>query len=330
MSKVNSRKQFRKKRNKKKRILLFVLLPLLICLGIGSYFYSEYRTGLNLAQSVSANGEDDIEFYGVEDLTGKINVLLLGVDARDANEPSRTDTIMIAQYDPDTKTSKVISIMRDTYLEIPGYGFYKVNTANALGGPDLLRQTIKHNFNLDIQYYALVNFDGFSQLIDTAFPNGIEIEVEKTMSRDIGLTLNEGLQTLNGKELLGYVRFRKDAESDFGRVRRQQQVMETLTDELVSVHGLLKSPRLIGTIQPYIQTNITNSTILGIATSLLLSENIAIDTLRIPADDTFENKTYPGAGMVLDINLEQNKQILHDFLDGKLPTEETPTEEIIQ
>lgn len=315
MKTTNQKTRVSKRKTKKKRKFLFFLIPFLLIAGAGAYFIYEYQAGLKLSQSVAAIDED-IEFNGVSDLTGKVNVLLLGVDARENEEVSRTDTIMIAQYDPEQNTTKLVSIMRDTYINIPNYGQYKINSANALGGPELLRQTISENFGVDVQYYALVNFEAFSQVIDTAFPDGVEVEVEKAMEKNIGIRLEPGLQKLNGEQLLGYVRFRADAESDFGRVRRQQEVMEILTNELVSVQGVLKSPRLLGTIQPYIQTNIDNPTVLSIASSLLLSDNMEVDTLRVPVDDSFEDRRYPNAGLVLEIDVEKNKQEIQNFLSG--------------
>ncbi len=91
---------------------------------------------------------------GVKDENGRINILLLGVDSR-GEEKSRTDSMMIAQVDPKTNETKIVSLMRDMYVQIPGYKGYKLNTAFYLGGPELLRQTIKENFGIDVQYLWL-------------------------------------------------------------------------------------------------------------------------------------------------------------------------------
>src|SRR5690606_27198972 len=154
-------------------------------------------------------------------------------DAR-GEERSRADTIMMAQYHPDKGTYKLISFMRDMYVDIPGHGKNKINAALALGGPELLRKTIKENFDVEIQYYSIIDFEGFVHLIDEAFPNGVEVEVEKRMSANIGVTLEPGLQRLDGEHLLGYVRFRQDAVGDFGRVERQQKVMKEVASQFTS------------------------------------------------------------------------------------------------
>ncbi|ALF10899.1 LCP family protein [Parageobacillus thermoglucosidasius] len=311
----NKRNASRLKRRKKKKklLMLFFLIIVLLFLGILLYIFVEYQQSLKNSQNGSSLQHENIKFNGVRNKSGKINILLLGIDAR-GKEKSRADTIMIAQYDPEAKKFKIASIMRDSYVYIPGHGKNKINAAHAYGGPELLRKTIKNNFDIDIEYFILVDFKGFTKAIDKAFPEGIEINVEKEMSKGIGVTLHPGVQKLHGKELLGYVRFRKDAESDFGRVRRQQEVLKQIIDEFISIKGIVKLPSVIGTIQPYILTNIEYKQALSILTSFLSSDTKNIDFFRIPVDESFEDVTYPQVGAVLDIDIEQNKKALKEFL----------------
>lgn len=95
--------------------------------------------------------------------------------------------------------------MRDSYVPIPGHGTHKINAAFADGGPELLRQTIQQDFGVNIQYYAIIDFQGFVHVIDAAFPNGVLVNVPEEMSQNIGVSLHPGLQRLNGKQMLGYV-----------------------------------------------------------------------------------------------------------------------------
>jgi LCP family protein required for cell wall assembly len=313
-------------KKKRRKILISFLVLFLVILGIGGYSVYQYYQGLKLASedfdSNKDNGDQDVEFNGVPAPDGKTNVLLLGVDSR-GEEVSRTDTIMIAQYDSDTNKAKVVSLMRDMYVEIPGHQNYKINTAFFLGGPELLRQTIKHNFGIDIQYYAIVDFKGFEESVDVLAPKGIEIDVEKAMSKWIGVSLKPGVQDLDGKELLGYARFRQDAEGDFGRVRRQQQVVNALKDELISFTGVTKIPKLVGTVTPYIDTNMQNRAILGIMSDFILNPSGDVETLTIPVKDSYWDATYQHAGAVLEIDLQQNTQELQAFLHGN--TTKTPS-----
>lgn len=305
-----------KKQKKRKKWKIFLTIILIFVLAIFAYAYYQYKSGVNQSLKKVKNpiSEENYEFNGVKDRYGGVNILLLGSDSR-GEERARTDTIMIANYHPDNKTYKLISIMRDSYVEIPGYGKNRINTAFTKGGPDLLRQTILQNFDIDIQYYAIVDFEGFVQLIDTAFPEGVEVDVEKKMSKNIGVTLQPGMQRLNGKQLLGYVRFRHDAEGDFGRVQRQQKVIKELGSELTSISTIPKLPKLLGVLMPYMNTNMDTGDILYIGKDFLSKKNREIKTLRIPVDGAWQNARINGAS-VLTIDLEKNKTAIQEFLSN--------------
>jgi polyisoprenyl-teichoic acid--peptidoglycan teichoic acid transferase len=309
------RKSKKKKRGRK--VILVLLLLIFSLLGYAGFqFYSGYK------MAGDDKLQEDYKFNGVKDKDGKVNVLLLGVDSR-GEEKSRTDTMMLAQIDPKTNETKLVSFMRDIYVEIPGYQNYKLNTAFYLGGPELLRKTIKHNFDIDIQYFMVVDFKGFEQSVDVLAPDGIEMDVEKAMSENIGVSLQPGVQNLNGKELLGYARFRADAEGDFGRVERQQKVINALKDEVLSIGGVTKLPKMAGSIQPYIQTNMSKLDQISIAKDILLSNSSDMDKLTIPVEGSYGFGSYSGVGSVLDINFEENIQALKDFLNGKSSDEVT-------
>jgi LCP family protein required for cell wall assembly len=203
--------------------------------------------------------------------------------------------------------------MRDMYVDIPGHGQNRINSALAYGGPELLRQTIKENFDIDIKYYSIVDFEGFVHLIDEAFPRGVEIDVEKRMSANIGVTLEPGLQRLDGEHLLGYVRFRQDAVGDFGRVERQQKVMKEVAGQFTSLQTITKLPKLIGVVTPFVNTNMDTGDILYIGKDFLSKDNRNVETLRVPVDGTFENQRINGAA-VLGIDKEANKAAIHEFL----------------
>lgn len=310
-----NQRQIRHKKKKKKKIVRGFFLLLVLTFGFVGYVVYQYYTGLQAAgEGFDNNGVSDFDGAKVDE-QGRINVLLLGVDSR-GEEKSRTDTIMIAQYDPKQGTAKLVSVMRDTYVEIPGYKNYKINTAYFLGGPELLRKTLEENLGVDLHYYALVDFKGFQQVVDTLAPNGIEIDVEQSMSKNIGVSLEPGVQMLDGAELLGYARYRADAKGDFGRVERQQEVINALKDELISVNGVTKLPKLIGTVQPYIETNVDGTEVLGILKDFILNTPEDIETMTIPIEGSYTNESYSHAGSVLEIDMEENKAALDEFLNG--------------
>ncbi|GAB2572398.1 LCP family protein [Gracilibacillus alcaliphilus] len=307
----------RHERKPKKRKWIFLLLFIFACAtAVGVYTVTQYYQGLSEAEEgrYKDDGTTFDPFHGAEPQFGEINILMIGSDTR-GDERGLSDTIMIAHYNQQTHDIKIASIMRDTYVEIPDHGMQKINAAFAFEGPELLRQTLKHNFDIDINYYAVVDFDGFIKIADIIAPDGIEVDIPHQMSEGIGMTLHPGKQVLHGEELLGYVRFRKDEESDFGRVRRQQEVMTKLKDEAISIHSFMKLPKLLGVADPYIDTNVDNKTILSIGKGLIAGSEHPMETLRIPVENSYQNAR-TDVGAVLEVDIEQNKQALQEFLSG--------------
>lgn len=310
------RQQARRGRRKKKRFRLRGLLLLLFIavIALGIYVFVQFQSGSKLAEEteqipVTFNGDPENEDFE--------NILVLGVDTR-GEEKSRTDTMMLMTHDKKTDEVKLTSFMRDIYADIPGYQSYKLNTAYYLGGVDLLADTLRGMFGIEIQHYALIDFKNFEQLVDIAAPDGVEIDVEKDMSEKIGVSLTAGTHQLNGKELLGYARFRADNEGDFGRVRRQQQVLAAMKDQLVSVSSIPKYPKLAGAVQGYIQTDIPSADQVKLAVQLAMSGGNDLDRLTIPVKNGYSYGSYSHAGSVLEINLEQNRQALAEFLSQTL------------
>ena len=300
------------KKPKRKKWKTFVLILFLLLTGTLAYSYYQFKQGVSQSKEKADSNTVEYEFNGDKDPYGGTSILLLGSDAR-GKEHSRADTIMVAQYHPERGTYKLLSIMRDTYVDIPGHGKHKINAAFALGGPELLRQTIKENFDIDLQYYSIIDFEGFVHLIDEAFPKGVEIEVEKAMSEYIGVTLEPGLQRLDGEHLLGYVRFRHDAVGDFGRVERQQKTMQVLADQFMNFQTVAKLPKLVGVMTPFVNTNMATKDILYIGKDFISAKNRDIETLRIPVDGSYQDRRISGVGSVLEVDFEKNKQAIHEF-----------------
>ncbi|QGQ48259.1 LytR family transcriptional regulator [Metabacillus sediminilitoris] len=309
-----------KKKRKRVRVRwgrVFGALLLLCIFIIGVYSVYQYIQGTVEANNKSfKNDKGNYSFQGKNDEIGAVNVLLLGSDSR-GEKQARTDTIMVAHYDQRTHTVKLISFMRDMYTSIPGHGKGKLNAAYAYGGPELLRETITENFNLDINYYAIVDFKGFEEAVDILVPDGIQVDVPHVMSSGIGMELEKGKQILHGKELLGYVRFRQDRLSDFGRVQRQQEVVSKIMEESISIDNVAKLPKLLGILNSYVNTNMDTSTLFTIGKDIVTKKSGDLETLRIPEDGTFQNKRYEDNGEVLEVDFQQNKEALKEFLVGE-------------
>jgi LCP family protein required for cell wall assembly len=201
----------------------------------------------------------------------RVNVLLLGVDQRPAEEgPWRSDTMIIATVDPKTMTAGAISIPRDLYVEVPGYGDQRVNMAHFLGdaydypggGPALAMKTIEYNLGIPIHYYVRVNFQGFRDVIN--YLGGITIDVEQEIwdyrypDGQYGYTtvhIPAGRQLMNGRMALQYARTRHGG-TDFDRLRRQQQVIMAVRDKALRLDLLPKIPTLASTMGYTVKTSL--------------------------------------------------------------------------
>lgn len=309
MAATKKRKRIRWTRVSAALILLSIFL-------VGLFTIFQYIEGtIQTINQPLKKAEANNSFQGEKNKLDEVNVLLLGSDSR-GEEAARTDTIMVAHYNPKTHDVKIISLMRDMLVSIPEHGQQKLNAAYTYGGPELLRQTIQMNFGLDIHHYAIVDFKGFEKGVDLLVPDGIEVDIPYTMSHGIGMTLEEGTQQLHGKELLGYVRFRQDRLSDFGRVQRQQEVISKLKDEAVSLQSVVQLPDLLKILNTYIDTNIDTPTLLTIGKDILTNKTGEVETIRIPEDGSFTNERFEDIGEVLDVDLEQNKKVIDQFLEA--------------
>ena len=307
----NRRSMRRKRKFRYGRFIMTILFLLLI--GISVFSFVQYKAGQKLASTVE---QEDIEFSG-DPLDVKNpsieNVLVLGVDTR-GEEQSRSDTMMLVSWNKETDEVNVVSFMRDIYAEIPGYKSYKLNTAYYLGDVQLVKDTISGMFGVPIHHYALIDFKSFESLVDIVAPNGVEVDVEKAMSEKIGVSLEPGVQQLNGKELLGYARFRADSEGDFGRVARQQKVIEALKDEVLSPTNAVHYPKFAGAIQGYVQSDYSTTDEVRKVLSLAFSGGVEINKLTIPIEKSYDYGSYPGVGSVIEINIEENKAALSEFI----------------
>ncbi|RFU66435.1 LytR family transcriptional regulator [Peribacillus saganii] len=248
--------------------------------------------------------------------------LLVGIDSR-GEDQSRADTILVAQYEHKHNQLKLASIMRDCYVKIPGYPqhYHKINAAYYFGGTELLKETILVNFNLQIDHVVTIDFQGFKNLVDLLVPDGVEVQVSETMIDDMSMEASAGLNRLHGEEILKYVRYRHDDNSDFGRVQRQQEVLLKLKNEIAnrlgSVEGITVLPGIIKEGLGMIETDMQLNAILGIGSQLILNNAASAENLTIPLKGTFQDKLYPHAGAVLEINIPENQEALSEFFSSR-------------
>ncbi len=197
-----------------------------------------------------------------------VNILVMGIDkvpgvsdSSDEVFSGRSDTMLLLRVDPSDQTVNLLSIPRDTQVEIPGIGVTKINQANASGGPALARQAVTNSMSgLEVDRYVRVSTNAFRELVDLL--GGVEVYVPKPMSyvdntQKLKIDLAQGWQTLNGDQAEQFARFRQDSLGDIGRVQRQQTLIKALRSKLASPLMLPRVPSLITLMQKYIDTNLS-------------------------------------------------------------------------
>jgi LCP family protein required for cell wall assembly len=199
----------------------------------------------------------------VEQPDNVINILLLGSDRSDIEKAGLTDTIVVVSIHPELPAVSLLSIPRDFYAWMPGHGFGKINTTFSRGGPVLMEATIRHNFGIDIDYYARVGFDSFIKIVDAL--GGVDVAVEcplhdtfpdpRSPSGQTDVDWEPGIHHLDGKHALWYARSRWST-SDFDRHRRQQQVLRGLYRQVMSLGVIPRIPSLWGALRESVSTDL--------------------------------------------------------------------------
>lgn len=205
-----------------------------------------------------------------------VNLLVLGVDnVLDAPEGSaarfrgRTDTMLLTRFNPENGTITVLSIPRDTRVEIPGYGTGKINAANVYGDVELTVRVVSETLNYTpIDRYIRIDTQAFRELVDLV--GGVEVNVPKRMvytdhTQKLYIDLQPGLQTLNGEQAEGFVRFRYDELGDIGRAQRQQMLIKALQKKLANPVMVTQLPKIYGVLQKYVDTDLTFAELMAIA-----------------------------------------------------------------
>ena len=308
----------RKKRHPFRRFLALLMIPvLLFAVSVGMVY--------NMFRSVDYNetGHKDNVFLDSSQLTQSRavkNILLLGVDRRNADDSSRSDTMLLVSIDTVHKKIKLTSFMRDSYVYIPEKKkSARLNAACAYGGAQMVMDTIEYNFNIKIDHYMLVDFSMFEGIINGL--GGVQVDItekEAKYMRDVvhlkNIQAGENIQ-LNGKEALWYCRIRK-LDSDFMRTQRQRKVMTAIIQKakktnLFALYAMGKD------VAAQIETDMTPTDLTVLAVSGALRYlRYDIEQCSIPTDGTWKNKRIDG-NAVLSLDLEANCKYLKEFIYEK-------------
>ena len=194
-----------------------------------------------------------------ERLSLKKNIIVLGVDERaEEHDVGRSDTLFVVMFDTKNKAASLLSVPRDTRVRIKGYGWDKINHAYAYGGRELTQKTTEELLGIKINNYVMVDFKGFVGLVDAI--GGVDINVEKNMYYydawdGFKIDLKKGMQHMDGKTAIQYVRYR-DEEGDIGRIRRQQHFIMAVYDRITSANMLLHIPGLAKQLTNMVKTDL--------------------------------------------------------------------------
>ncbi len=280
-----------------KSILTVVAIAILgIAAGAGIKVYSILHTkSADILDAIESSIDSGSAQYAELKEQGRFNILIMGED--DVEGSRRSDTVLFATVDIDDKNMRILSLPRDTRVQIPGPGVQKLNHAFAYGGPDLLKATVEKYLGQPILYYVVIDYNSFPAVVDIL--GGVEINVEKRMryvdrAGKLDINIQPGLQTMDGKTALHYVRFRKDALGDIGRVHRQQQFIKALLKKVYDPRILPKIPELTAQMMKLFKTDISPALAIqlaGFAQNELGRERIFFSTLHGQAA-TVNNLSY--------------------------------------
>lgn len=256
-----------------------------------------------------------------------LNTLLIGSDSMSTGDGGRSDSMILLSLDARHKKIKLTSLMRDIWVTIPGYGQDRLNASYAFGGPQLTIETIARNFGILIDRYAVVDFEGFLNIIDTL--GGVDLELTadecayiNKYSQDKHTLRGSGLKHLTGLQALHYSRDRNSIGSDYDRTSRQRNLLKSLVNQMKSAN-LAQITEILTQIGPLVTTNFKANEISRMATHAMTYLKYPVEEFRLPTDDNVRNETYSGK-MVLVINsLAKAKQDIYNFIYEPDPKSQT-------
>lgn len=327
----------RRLRKRRRRRVLVLILEILILAGLSVAAYAIFK----LEKMDHTVLDIDTSGWAQE---GYTNIALFGTDSRgeggEDGGPARSDTIIVASLNNETKEVKLVSVYRDTMLGQEGQHYDKANVAYAQGGPEEAVNMLNRNLDLDIQDYVSVNFLALADVVDLL--GGLDIEMT---AEEIGHMNNYCVETskvtgkkykkiepaeagtyhLNGVQTVSYARIRYTAGGDFTRTERQRLVISKIVEKVQDA-GIVKMNEIIDAVLPEVSTSLSGTEILKMAAGVF--DYTLGETKGFPFD-TATPESVPGytGSYVVPVGLEKNVRELHQFL---FPDQQyTPTEDLV-
>lgn len=310
--------KFFRKHKKRKIVGIIILAVVLLIVGIyGSIVWMFYKDTVGIVSKDEVDPKAEKVKIAEEDQKDKdvFNVLLVGTDSRDPNsDKGRSDSMMLVSFNKKQNKSTVISFMRDTLVDIDGYGRSRLGHTYAYGGVGLTINTLNQTYGLDIQNYVTISFDNLVNVIDEI--GGVEVyisEEEAEYYRKNGMPdIVAGDVTLTGSQALAHARNRT-LGSDFERTRRQRSVMYGIYRKIMSEKDISALLPLINYCVTQVETNMSVTEIYDMAKEVLSTEDLKMQQACAPQEGTYTPIVYEGMD-VLEIDVEANKKMIEDLL----------------
>ena len=288
--------------NKKKFFVSMFVTFLVVIFVAGGLFAANFLFGTSLSDTISSIFD--------RSKTGKINVLLLGVD----KDKTRSDVMMVVSVDPEFNTIKVLSIPRDTRVKVSETKHDKINHSMGYKNPEeMVIKMVKQVTGMPIHYYCEISFEGFRNIIDIL--GGVEFDVPVDMhyedpAQDLYIHVNKGKQVLNGKDAEGVVRFRKSyATGDLGRINTQQDFLKALFEQKLQPQYIAKAPSIIKEVYEHVKTNLSVADALKYVKMLKKMDANSLSVHMLPGN----SRTISGVSYFIYDEAKTKQLVLEEF-----------------
>ncbi|MFC2145057.1 LCP family protein [Actinomycetota bacterium] len=296
------------------RVLIIVFSAIIFVAAVGAGAFFLYLNSINNTINSLNSAEVEDVLAPIESPEEPVTILILGRDSRDTeSERGRADTIMLLYLDPVKSTGSLLSIPRDTYVEIPGHGEDKINAAYAYGGEELMIKTIQDFIGSEINHYITLDFQGFIDLVDAM--GGVDITIDRPLVDPLsGANLSPGDHHLTGEQALAYTRSRSTELGDIGRIQRQQHLFRELIAQKLNMQYLSNIPHYFNILIENTRTDLEVLTILRYSKAALSFNSENFETGIIPThSDWIEDNTIS----VQIPNIEEARAMWERILTGE-------------
>ena len=310
--------KFFRKHKKRKIIGIVILAVILLIVGVyGSIIWKFYKDTGDIVPADEVDPKaKSVKIAEADQKDDQVyNVLLVGTDSRDPNsDMGRSDSMMLVSFNKKENKSTVVSFLRDSLVDIDGYGKSRLGHTYAYGGVGLTINTINKTYDLDIQNYITINFENLVGIIDEI--GGVKVyisEEEAEYYRQNGMPdIQSGDVILTGSQALAHARNRT-LGSDFERTRRQRSVMYGIYRKVMEDKDPSSILSLINYCMNQVETNMSVTEIYDMAKDVLAVDNLKMQQASLPQDGTYTDITYEGMA-VLEIDFDANKKFLEELL----------------